>query len=145
MTLFHSSLIASFIFTVSFNNSFLTLHSVIQFLILPPNISQSSCLFLLMSFRLFSLSNYWNIFKWLSCLKLSLSKQFIQRGTKVGLQLYVWKIIQELIIVSGTHKCKPTFSQPCLFTSFLLKQESHSLVPTFDGYAMIISTEVEIL
>lgn len=36
MTLFQSSLIAGFILTAWFKNFFLTLHSVAQFLILPP-------------------------------------------------------------------------------------------------------------
>ena len=62
-----------------------------------------------------------------ACLTLSLQKCFtIQGGTKVGIQLFVWKIIKELInhntrinCVSCTHHCKPPFAPSCIFVSKL--------------------------
>ena len=45
----------------------------------------------------------------------------IQDGAEVGLQLFVWKIIQYLInntrmnSVPCTHNCKPTFGPRCVF------------------------------
>ena len=46
---------------------------------------------------------------------------YLQGGAKIGLQLFIWKIIQKLInnntrinSVSCTQNCKPTFAPPCV-------------------------------